>query len=135
MLALIAKLSEDRSLVHQAIFISQSDNLQHILNYVHFGETGRSIRIRLCEYQTYLTTGFLLKCTVAEHQLETGHQIIFDSASVEAKPSSFLQGKIREAIDISTYVFNINREAGYSLRLVWYTVLNSSFLACSPMSS
>lgn len=93
---------------------------------VYIGETGRSIKTRLCEHQRYLRTGLLAKSAIAEHQHETGHQILFDSTSVVAQSSNYVPRKIREAIEIIKHPFNINREAGYPLPPVWNTVIKPS---------
>lgn len=67
---------------------------------VYIGETGRSVKPRLAEQQRCLQSGMLSRSAIAEHHKDTGHPILFNTTSVEAKSSYYDQRKILEAVEI-----------------------------------
>ena len=66
-------------------------------NYI--GETGRSLKVRLKEHQKSARDGDY-KSALSQHQLETGHQIDFDSLSVVQLVANLKHRKVPESIQI-----------------------------------
>jgi hypothetical protein len=64
------------------------------------------------------------KSAVAEHNFNTGHRIDFSSTSVLDKATGYMDGIVKEAIEIRLNTANINRDGGFMLSRAWYLVLN-----------
>ncbi|XP_076396721.1 uncharacterized protein LOC143265924 [Megachile rotundata] len=88
---------------------------------VYIGETGRSVNTRLKEHERCARLGYI-QSAVAEHQITTGHKILFEKTEVLAKTSAYLPRKHREAIEIRKHPNNINRETGYHINPIWHTL-------------
>ncbi|XP_076397942.1 uncharacterized protein LOC143266273 [Megachile rotundata] len=88
---------------------------------VYIGETGRSVNTRLKEHERCARLGYI-QSAVAEHQITTGHKILFEKTKVLAKTSAYLPRKYREAIEIRKHPNNINRETGYHINPIWHTL-------------
>nr|XP_012137516.1 PREDICTED: uncharacterized protein LOC105662086 [Megachile rotundata] len=88
---------------------------------VYIGETGRSVYTRRKEHERCARLGYI-QSAVAEHQITTGHKILFDKTEVLAKTSAYLPRKHREAIEIRKHPNNINRETGYHINPIWHTL-------------
>ncbi|XP_012148609.2 uncharacterized protein LOC105663559 [Megachile rotundata] len=88
---------------------------------VYIGETGRSVNTRLKVHERCARLGYI-QSAVAEHQITTRHEILFDKTEVLAKTSAYLPRKHREAIEIRKHPNNINRETGYHINPIWHTL-------------
>ena len=99
----------------------------------YIGETGRSIKTRISEHRRCLQTGLLSHSAVAEHQHNTGHQILFDNSSLIAQSPYYYTRKIRESVEIAKRPHNLNRDTGFPLSSVWHPVLRPApHSAASP---
>lgn len=72
------------------------------------------------EHHRCLRSRLITKSSAAEHQLETGHQILLDSTSAVALSRYYVAKKIR-GIN-KKHSNNINREAGFPLQSTRNTV-------------
>lgn len=90
---------------------------------VYIGETGRSVKTRLTEHERCIRTGHFSNSAVAEHQLETGHKILFNQASLLCSAPHFRNRKIRESIEIVKHPNNFNRDVGYWIADIWKPVV------------
>ena len=60
----------------------------------------------------------------AEHNIETGHQILFDKTTTTANITSYFLRKYREARSIEVQKYpNLNRDNGYNINKIWKTIL------------
>jgi len=53
--------------------------------------------------------------TLSEHNIETGHQILFDKTITITNITSYFPKKYREAIKIQKHPNNLNRDNGYNI--------------------
>ena len=67
-------------------------------NKIYVGETERSLRLRILEHQKYAKDP--KKSAVAKHQMELGHTLDFENASVRLYEESLLKRKILECLMI-----------------------------------
>lgn len=70
---------------------------------IYVNETGRSIKARLREQRRWIKSGFFTHSALAEHQPETGHNILFHSTSVPF----YTTHKHRETIEICEHPNNL----------------------------
>ncbi|XP_076659914.1 uncharacterized protein LOC143363201 [Halictus rubicundus] len=81
---------------------------------VYIGETGRSVSTRVKEHERCARLGYF-QSAVAEHQLTTGHTILFNKTTVLARTKGYFPRKHRETLEIKKHPNNINRDTGYNL--------------------
>nr|XP_012149152.1 PREDICTED: uncharacterized protein LOC105663622 [Megachile rotundata] len=101
---------------------------------VYIGKTGRSVNTRLKEHDRCTRLGYI-QSAVVEHQITTGHKILFDKTEVLAKTSAYIPRKHREAIEIRKHPNNINRETGYHINPIWHTLFPVFFKLCAQSKS
>jgi len=76
-------------------------------------------------YETQLDQ--LEKSAVAEHSINTGHQIDFNNISVLDRASGYMDCLIKEAIQIRLNYKNFNRDSGFTLSRAWNPVTKLLF--------
>ena len=64
-----------------------------------------------------------MQSALSEHNIETGHQILFDKTTTIANITSYFPRKYREAIEIQKHPKNLNRDNGYNINKIWETIL------------
>ena len=87
----------------------------------YVGETSRSFETRIKEHRKLRgqTTA------VGDHLKDTGHKLAEDKSRVIAREQNFWPRKIHEAIEIRIRQPELNRDTGYHLPLIYYTLLKS----------
>lgn len=90
---------------------------------VYIGETGRKISTRLKEHIRCVRLKHFSISALAEHQMETGHQILFDQTTALANSKQYFPRKYREALEIRKHPNNINRDTGYQTHPIWNAIL------------
>jgi hypothetical protein len=85
---------------------------------VYIGQTGRSIEARCKEHMRHIRLDQPEK-SVAEHSINTGHQIDFNNVSVLDRASGYVDCLVKEAIQISLNQNNFNRDNGFALSWAW----------------
>lgn len=91
---------------------------------VYIGETGRTIDTRLKEHKRHLRLIQPTKSAIAEHALDTLHDINFEKTKTISKTKNWKSRKIREAIEIIKHPNNFNRDNGYELSDTWLPVIS-----------
>jgi hypothetical protein len=89
---------------------------------VYIGQTGRSIEARCKEHMRHIRLDQPEKSAVAEHSINTGHQIDFNSVSVLDTASGYMDRLVKEAIEIRLNHKNFNRDSGFTLSRAWNSV-------------
>ena len=79
--------------------------------------------------QEHLRHGQTEKSAVAEHLLDTGHEVQFEKTHRLNRTTVYMDWIVTEAIQIQLHAENFNREAGFILRCTWQPVV--SVLKCS----
>jgi len=82
---------------------------------VYIGETGKMVNIRMKEHQRDVRLKHITQSALSEHNIETGHQILFDKMTTIATTTSHFPRKYREAIKIQKHFDNLNRDNGYNI--------------------
>jgi hypothetical protein len=77
--------------------------------------TGRSLDIRLKEYQRHIQPERPDKSAVAVHSMIQGHRILFHNASILNTSARYRDRIDREAIEVVLRPFNMNKEDTFSL--------------------
>jgi len=67
---------------------------------VNIGETERMVNIRMKEHQRDVRLKHITQSALSEHNIEIGHQILFDKTSTIATTTSYFPRKYKEAIEI-----------------------------------
>ena len=93
---------------------------------VYIGETGRMVNLRIKEHQRDVRLKHVTQSALSEHNVETGHQILFDQATTITNTTSYFPRKYREAIEIQKHPNNLNRDNGYNISKIWKTILPTS---------
>jgi hypothetical protein len=86
---------------------------------VYIGQTGRSIEARCKEHMRHTRLDQPEKSAVAEHSINSGHQIDFNSVSVLDRTSEYMDRLVKEAIQIRLNHKNFNRDNGFTLSRAW----------------
>lgn len=92
---------------------------------VYIGETGRSINTRLTEHKRHLRLLHPTKSAIAEHAIDTLHDIRFEDTKILANNKNWSTRKIREAIEILKHPNNFNKDNGYELADTWLSILRN----------
>ena len=81
----------------------------------YIGETGRSLKDRLKEHKRAFRLNYPTQSAVAEHAIDTGHNIGWENAHIIDSESHFWPRKVKEAIWIRKTNPSLNRDSGYTL--------------------
>jgi hypothetical protein len=84
---------------------------------------GRFIEARCKEHMWHIRLDQLEKPVVAEHSLNTGHQINFSNITILDRTSGYMDRVVKETIHIRLNRKNFNRDNGFNLSQAWYPVL------------
>ncbi|KAJ4443660.1 hypothetical protein ANN_05335 [Periplaneta americana] len=76
------------------------------------------------EHQHSIRLYYSNKSMVAQHSLEIGHKMDFDTTTVMDKALGYWDLVIKEDIEIQLDANNINRDGGLQLSIVWKPVVN-----------
>jgi hypothetical protein len=87
---------------------------------VYVGQTGRSIETRCKEHMRHIRLDQPEKSAVAEHSVNTGHQIDFSNITILDRTSGYMDRVVKEAIHIRLNKENFNRDNGFYLSRAWY---------------
>jgi hypothetical protein len=89
---------------------------------VYISQTGRSIEATCKEHMRHIHLDQPEKSAVAEHSINTGHQIDFNNTSVLDRASGYMDCLVKEAIQIRLNHKNFNRDNGFTLSQAWNPV-------------
>jgi len=64
------------------------------------------------------------KSAVAEHSVNTGHQIDFSNITILDRTSGYMDRVVKEAIHIRLNRKNFNRDNGFNLSRAWYPIMS-----------
>ncbi|KYN07882.1 hypothetical protein ALC62_01145 [Cyphomyrmex costatus] len=92
---------------------------------VYIGETVRMVNTRMKEHQRDVRLKHITQSALAEHNIETGHRILFDKMATIATTTSYFPRKHREALKIQKHSDNLNRDSGYNVSRIWKTALST----------
>jgi len=81
------------------------------------------VNIRMKEHQRNVRLKHITQSALSEHNMETGHQILFDKTTTIATTASYFSRKYRETIDIQKHSDNLNRNNGYNISKIWKPIL------------
>jgi len=87
---------------------------------VYIGEKRRMINTRMKE-QRDVRLKHITQSALSEHNIETGHQILFDKNTTTTTiviTTSYFPRKYREAIEIQKHLDNLNRDNGYNINKI-----------------
>lgn len=101
---------------------------------VYIGETGRTVNTRMKEHERDVRLKHVTQSALAEHNLETGHRILFDKTTTLATTTSYFPRKHREALEIQKHPDNLNRDSGYTVSKIWKTALMTDQRSIPPTS-
>jgi len=90
---------------------------------VYIGETGRIINLRIKEHQRDVKLKHVTQSALLKHNIEIGHQILFNKTITVANITSYFPKKFKEAIEIQKHPNNLNRDNGYNINKIWKTIL------------
>jgi hypothetical protein len=90
---------------------------------VYMGQTGRTIEARLKEHRRYVRLYQTERSAVAEPSLSTYHRIDFDGSSKLGTATRYMDGLVREAIEIRLHQENFKRDDGFNLSCAWCTII------------
>jgi hypothetical protein len=93
---------------------------------VYIGQTGRSIETRCKEHMRDIRLDQPEKTEVAEHSINTGHQIDFN-VSVLDRASGYMDRLVKEVIQIRLKHKNFNKDNGFTLSRAWNPITNLLF--------
>jgi hypothetical protein len=91
---------------------------------VYVGQRGRSIDARCKEHMRHICLDQPEKSVVAEHSVNTGHQIDFSNITILDGTSGYMDRVVKEAIHIRLNRKNFNRDNGFNLSQVWFPVMS-----------
>jgi len=82
------------------------------------------INIRMKEHQRDVRLKHITQSALSEHNIETGHQRLFDKTTTIATITLYFPRKYREAIEIEKHSDKLNRDNGYNISRIWKTVFS-----------
>jgi len=82
------------------------------------------VNIRIKEHQRDVRLKHTTQSVLSEHNVETGHQILFDKTTTIATTTAYFPRKYREAIEIQKHFDNLNRDNGYNISKIWKPILS-----------
>ena len=83
------------------------------------GDTSRTIDIRCQKHTRHLRHGQTEKSAVAEHVLNTGHEIKFEKTRILNRTNTYMDQIVKEAIEIRLHPEHFNKESGFILSRTW----------------
>jgi hypothetical protein len=89
---------------------------------VYMGQTGRSIETRCKEHMRHIHLHQPEKSVVAEHSVNTGHQIDFSNITILDRTSGYMDRIMKEAIHIRLNTENFNRDNSFNLSRAWFPI-------------
>ena len=81
------------------------------------------VNLRIKKHQRDVRLKHVTQSVLSEHNIETGHQILFDKTTTIANITSYFLRKYREVIEIQKHPNNLNRDNGYNINKIWKTIL------------
>lgn len=87
-------------------------------NKSYYGETGRTLKVRLTEHKRYCRNGETNRSGVSQHTLIDNHRIDWNKSSVVAKEPNYYKRKIKEALFIRKF-HNMNQDQGLTVSPIW----------------
>ena len=103
---------------------------------VYIEETGRIINLQIKEYQRDVRLKHVTQSALSEHNIETGHQILFDKTITIANITSYFLRKYRG--EIQKHPNNLNRDNGYNINKIWkiiFPVIEDRSISSPPLHS
>ena len=88
------------------------------------GQTSRSLETRLKEHRSHVKFNRPEKSAIAEHQLESGHKIEWDKATILHSEKNYKKRLILESIEIKKNKPNFNRDDAFPLNKAWNLFLS-----------
>jgi len=70
------------------------------------------------EHQRTVRLKYVTQSALSEHNIETGHQILFDKTTTIANIASYIPRKYREVIEIQKHPNNLNKDNGYNINKI-----------------
>jgi hypothetical protein len=89
---------------------------------VYVGQIGRFIKARCKEHMRHICLAQPEKSAVAEHSVNTGHQIDFSNITILDRTSGYMDQVVKEAIHMRLNRKNFNRDNGFNLSRDWYPI-------------
>jgi hypothetical protein len=89
---------------------------------VYVGQTGRSIETTCKEHTRHIRLDQPEKSEVAEHSVNTGHQIDFSNITILDRTLGYTDRIVKEAIHIRLNRENFNRDNGFNLSQAWFQI-------------
>ena len=68
-------------------------------------------------------SGWNTQSALLEHNIEIGHQILFDKTITIANITSYFPRKYKEATEIQKHPNNLNKDNGYNINKIWKIIL------------
>jgi aromatic ring-cleaving dioxygenase len=91
---------------------------------VYIGQTGRLVATRLTEHRRNIRLDQPEKSAIAEHAINTLHNVKFEDTCILVKEKRLTSRLIREGIEILTHPNNFNRDEGTEISPIWLTLLS-----------
>jgi hypothetical protein len=101
---------------------------------VYVGQTSRAIENRCKEHKRHIHLGQPGNSAVAEHSIETGHNIDFNNIMILEKVTGYMNHLVKEAIEICLHPNNFNRDGGLNLSQAWQPVTSMLKQSGEPIS-
>jgi hypothetical protein len=89
---------------------------------VYVGQARRSIETRCKEHMRHIRLDQPEKSAVAEHSVNTGHQIDFSNITILDRISGYVDRLMKEAIHIRQNKENFSRDNGLNLSRSWFPI-------------
>jgi len=78
------------------------------------------VNLRIKEHQRDVKLKHVTQSALSEHNIEIGHQILFEKTTTIANITSYFPKKYRKTIEIQKEQSNnLNRDNGYNIKEIW----------------